>query len=678
MRSTRALSCLAVAALCSSASSVLLSQQTSVPDPRFNVAHIDRSVSPCDDFYAYACGGWIAKNPIPPDRSRWGRFSELGERNLATLREILETASKDPKSNPTSRLIGDAYAACMDEPAIDGAGLKPLRPELDAIEALRSAKDLPSLVGRLHSSGVPVFFGFGSEQDFKEPTQIRAIADQGGLGLPDRDYYFKDDPKSKDLREKYVAHVAKMLELSGEPAGDAAKNAKTVMDLETALANASLDVVSRRDPNNLYHKMTLAELQALTPGFAWDRYLLSISAPAITALNVTSPDFFKAMNGHAGDDALGRVRPYLKWQTLHAAAPLLPSAFVKENFAFYGIALTGAKELRPRWKRCVDRVDSDLGDALGQAFVEKTFGAEGKARMQAMVAALEKSLQADIRSLTWMTDPTKAKALGKLAAFAKKIGYPDRWRDYSTVRIVRSDAVANARSAAGFEVKRQMDKIGKPLDRGEWDMSPPTVNANYNPLRNDINFPAGILQPPFFDRSMDDPVNFGGIGAVIGHEMTHGFDDQGRQFAADGSLSDWWTDADAKEFESRAACVADQYGSYTAIDDVKLNGKLTLGENVADNAGVRIALQALRDTLSNKKVAPVDGFTPEQRFFLGYAQVWCENSTPELARLRAQVDPHSPARYRANGVVSNMSEFAQAFSCGPKSAMVREKACRVW
>jgi len=510
---------------------------------------------------------------------------------------------------------------------------------------------------------------------------VIAGTDQGGLGLPDRDYYLKDDAKSVELRAKYLAHVQKMLELSGETATAAAADARAVVDLETALARASLERVKRRDPANIYHKMKVAELQALTPVFDWTAYLAAAAGPAVIELNVTVPDFFKAFNAQLDSTPLDAWKAYLRWHLLHENANLLPAAFVNENFAFYGQALTGAKELRPRWKRCVALVDSEMGEALGRRYVEATFGAEGKARTSKMVAALEAALERDLKTLPWMTDATKTQALGKLHAIANKIGYPDRWRDYSSLRIARGDALGNELRAEEFEVRRDLAKIGKTLDRSEWSMSPPTVNAYYSSLQNNINFPAGILQPPFYDNAMDDAVNFGGIGAVIGHELTHGFDDQGRKFAANGDLSDWWTAEDAKEFEKRAGCIADEYAAFTVAGDVHLNGKLTLGENTADNGGVRIAHMALVQTLAEaEKPAPgvIDGFTPEQRFFLGFGQVWCQNETEESARLRANVDPHSPGRYRVNGVVANMPEFQQAFGCKAGDAMVRENACRVW
>jgi putative endopeptidase len=651
--------------------------------PGFDPTAIDRGTPACTDFYQFACGNWTARNPVPPDRARWGRFDELAERNQTALRGILEKVqANDPRREAIDQKIGDQYAACMDEAAIEAKGIAALKPELDRIAGLDSKAGMPGEVAHLHEGGIDAAFRFGSVPDFKDANSVIAGTDQGGLGLPDRDYYLKDDAKSGELRTKYLAHVQKMLELSGEPATAAAADARAVMDLETALARATLERVKRRDPANIYHKMKVADLQALTPAFDWAVYLAAAAGPPVSELNVTVPDFYKAFNAQLDSTPLDAWKAYLRWHLLHENVNLLPAAFVNENFAFYGQALTGAKELRPRWKRCVALVDSEMGEALGRRYVEATFGVEGKTRTSKMVAALEAALEQDLKTLPWMTDATKTQALGKLHAIANKIGYPDRWRDYSSLRIARGDALGNEVRAEEFAVRRDLAKIGKTLDRSEWNMSPPTVNAYYSALQNNINFPAGILQPPFYDNAMDDAVNFGGIGAVIGHELTHGFDDQGRKFAANGDLSDWWTAEDAKEFEKRAGCIADEYSGFTVAGDVHLNGKLTLGENTADNGGVRIAHMALMQTLADaaKKPGPgvIDGFTPEQRFFLGFSQVWCQNETEESARLRATVDPHSPGRYRVNGVVANMPEFQQAFGCKAGDAMVRENACRVW
>ncbi len=641
---------------------------------------LDTSVDACVDFFQYACGGWHKSNPIPADQARWGTFNALADRNRDTLKAILDAASpEDPQRSGTQRQIGDFYATCMHEPAIEKAGAAALKPQLDRLATLRAKAELPALVAGLHAAGTGVFFGFGSEQDFKDATRVLAIVGQGGLGLPDRDYYFRDDAKSKELRVKYLAHVARMFGLLGDAPAVAKANADTVVAIETALAKGALDAVSQRDPQKIYHLMSGKEFAALVPSFSMSAYLEGIGAPVVNEVNVTEPEFLKALEAVVASTDLPRLKTYLRWHVVHEEAPFLSSAFVNEDFEFFGRTLTGAAQLRPRWKRCVDATDAALGEALGQAYVEKTFGPEGKKRMAVMVANLEKALSDDIQSLPWMSPTTKGKALEKLAAIANKVGYPDTWRDYSSVRIVRGDLAGNRSRARAFELQRQLAKIGKPVDRGEWGMTPPTVNAYYNPLLNDINFPVGILQPPFFDRNMDDGVNYGGIGAVIGHELTHGFDDQGRQFAANGNLQDWWTEADAKQFETRAQCVVDQYGAYAVADDLKQNGQLTLGENVADNGGVRIAYMALLESLKGQPAASLDGFTPEQRFFLGWGQVWCAQARPEIERLQVQTDPHSLPRFRVNGVVANMPEFQQAFACPAEAPMVRgDKACRIW
>ncbi len=646
----------------------------------FSIASLDTTSNACADFFQFACGNWVKANPIPNDQSRWGTFNELADRNRNTLKALLDGAvAALAKASPADQMLASFYGSCMDEAFVDQLGDSALSPLLGRIEAIQSKSQLPALIADLHSSGVSALFGFGSEQDFKDATRVLAIAGQGGLGLPDRDYYFRDDPKSKEQREKYVVHVERMFGLLGDSAPVAKRNAATVLAIETALAKNALDQVSQRDPNKVYHLMKTAEFAALTPAFDADAYLRSIKAPPVAEINVTEPEFAKGMSDVITDQSLEAIKTYLRWHAVHDTAPFLSASFVNENFEFYGKTLTGAKELRPRWKRCVDATDNAIGEALGAAYVAKTFGPEGKARMNAMVKGLETSLGEDIQSLSWMSNATKTKAMEKLRAIENKVGYPDAFRDYSSVTIKASDLVGNVQRTNAFEFARQLAKIGKPVDRVEWTMTPPTVNAYYNPLLNSINFPVGILQPPFFDLKMDDAVNYGGIGGVIGHELTHGFDDQGSQFAANGNLSNWWSDKDRAEFDQRTACMVDQYGAYTALDGTKQNGKLTLGENAADNGGLRIAYMALMETLKDKKVAPRDGFTPEQRLFLGWGQVWCASARPEFERLQVQTDPHSLPRYRVNGTVSNMPEFQKAFSCPASAPMVRaDKACRVW
>jgi endothelin-converting enzyme/putative endopeptidase len=661
------------------ASSVTSEPRSKVP-LGFDVTALNTNADPCVDFYEYACGAWRANNPIPPDRSRWGRFDVLAEHNLVILRDILEHAARDdPGRSAVEQKIGDYYAACMDEAAINKKGIEPVKLELERIAALTDKNALADTIARLHGIGANAFFNFSSGQDFKNSNEVIAQADQGGLGLPDRDYYLKNDPKTAETRRQYVEHVQNIFELLGYPADKAAAQAQVVLNIETALAKGSLDAVSRRDPAKVYHKVHLQELAgSLNPSFSWARYLSEVKAPPIETLNVAVPDFFKNLDSLINDTSLDDLKTYLTWHVVRSQAPLLSAPFVDENFNFYGRILTGAKELRPRWKRCVSFVDSDLGEALGKKYVERTFGAEGKERTLKMVRAIENTLARDIKELTWMTPETKERALEKLRAITNKIGYPDQWRDYSDLKIIRGDALGNSKRASQFEFHRQLQKIGKPPDRAEWEMTPPTVNAYYDPQMNNINFPAGILQPPFFDRNMDDAVNFGAIGAVIGHELTHGFDDQGRKFDPKGNLRDWWTAKDAEEFEKRADCLVDEYSNFTAVDDVKLSGKLTLGENTADSGGVRLAFMALMDDIAGRSIPEIDGFTPEQRLFLGFAQVWCENVTDEAARLSALTNPHSLGRHRVNGVLQNLPEFQKAFSCQVGQPMVRKSPCRVW
>ena len=647
--------------------------------PGFSIANMDKSANPCVDFYQYACGLWMANNPIPPDQSRWDRGSELAERNRAILRNILEKAAvNDPKRSAVDQKIGDFYGSCMDEQTIEKLGTQPLKPDLDRINAIASKPAILNALVRLHLLGVDAMFRFTSSPDLKDSTHVIGDLDQGGLGLPDRDYYLKDDPKSVELRKQYVAHVQKMLEFSGESAAKAASDAQAVMRFETDLAKGSLDRVSRRDPDQIYHKLTVHQLYSLDPAIDWPKYFEGMGAPPLTELNVSVPNFFRALESTIVQTNLDDIKTYLRWHLLHAETALLPKAFGDEDFHFYREILTGAKEIQPRWKRCVAATDGDLGFALGQIYVEQMFPPDAKARTLHMVQVIEQALGQDIQTLSWMTPATKKEALVKLRAVANKIGYPDKWRDYSSVKIVRGDAVGNDERATEFEVHRQLNKIDKPVDRTEWFMSPPTVNAYYYPPENNINFPAGILQPPFFDNKMDAAVNHGGMGSVVGHELTHGFDDQGRKFDPQGNLKDWWTPEDAKEFEKRAQCFIDEYSSFTPIDGVHLNGKLTLGENTADNGGVRLSFMALMETLKDKPQPKIDGYTPEQRFFLNWGQIWCQNVRPEMSRMLVQVDPHSPGRERVNGVVQNMPEFRNAFACRVGQPMVREPACRVW
>ena len=523
-----------------------------------------------------------------------------------------------------------------------------------------------------------MLFSFGAEPDAKNASMMIAGVGQGGLGLPERDYYFRTDPKSVDLRRQYAGHVTKMAALAGRAQPDADAASQAVLRIETALAMGALDVVSRRDPTKVYHKMANADLQAMTPHFNWERYFRQVGAPRFTALNVSEPDFFTSLDRVLSTTPLGDVKAYLSWHVAHAHANFLSSAFVNEHFRFYNGTLQGIQELRPRWKRCVQYTDGDLGEALGQAFVKQAFGAQAKADTLRMVHEIEASLEQDVNTLSWMTDTTKKQALVKLRGVENKIGYPDHWRNYGALTIVRGDLAGNSMRANAFDFHRDANKINKALDKSEWLMTPPTVNAYYEPTENNINFPAGILQPPFYSQNADAAVNYGAAGAVIGHELTHGFDDEGRQFDAKGNLNDWWTPEDAKAFDERSACLVDEYSSFTAVDDVKLNGRLTLGENTADNGGLRLALMAYLASSAGKNARPLDGFTPEQRVFIGFGQIWCENRRPEYERMQAQTNPHSPGRYRVNGVVTNMPEFQKAFSCNGDAPMVGQPACRVW
>jgi putative endopeptidase len=652
-----------------------LAQPAPLETSAVDLAALDRTADPCGDFYQFACGGWMSGHPVPADRSIWSRFDELQERNGDMLRQLVESAAAHPA--PETRKIGDYYASCMDEPGIDAKGITPLRSELDRIASLASRDGLPALLAMLHSIGTPSFFGVGSAPDIDNADFTMAIVGAGGLGLPDRDYYFREDARSAELRQQYVQHVSKMLELAGSDS-EANVASRTVMRVETSIAKPQLDVVARRDPANVNHKMTLDQLQALTPRFDWRAYFKAIGAPSIAMVNVTQPQYLKALDTFWSATPIADIRDYLRWQLLRANAPVLPTTFVNENFRFYGTTLSGTPQLRPRWKRCVEYTDGDLGEALGKAYVAKAFGPQAKANTLAMVAAIESALRDDISTLTWMSDDTRKQALVKLRAVAHKIGYPDKWRDYSRLKIVRGDALGNSQRANTFDFRRAIDKIGKRVDRTEWLMTPPTVNAYYQPTENNINFPAGILQPPFYYGGGDRPTNFGAAGAVVGHELTHGFDDQGRKYDAKGNLHDWWTAQDAKNFENRTQCLVDEYNGFVAVDDVHVNGKLTLGENTADNGGLRLALAAYLATAATQPDRTIDGFTPEQRLLIGYAQIWCENSRPEATRLRVQTNPHSPGRFRTNGAVSNVPEFAKAFSCKADAPMVRANACRVW
>ena len=682
----RFLSCflLAFASIFSAAQTAGSSAASDMPKeiPSFDLTAIDKSIDPCVNFYQYACGNWMKNNPIPADKSRWGRFNELDERNLFVLRDILNQAQAPGQHSPIQQKVGDYYAACMDEATIEKHGTAPLTPTMNAIAGIKTRQELIQEVGVMHRNGITVLFSFGQMPDMHDSRVTIANIDQGGLTLPDRDYYLKDDAKSVETRQKYLEHVQKMFELAGDKPEVAAAEAKTVLAVETGLAKASMDRTARRDPKNRDHMMPATQTAALAPNFELTEYFADSKAPKFSSLNVGNPDFFTAVNDQLNTVPLEDWKVYLRWRTIDRSAPVLPKAFVDEDFQFNGAYLSGQKEIEPRWKRCVESTDEKLGMALGQLYVDKTFGPEGKERTLKMVQAIEQAMHQDIGQLTWMSDATKQKAYEKLSTIVNNIGYPDKWRDYSTVIVVRDDYAGDYMRASAFEVQRQRNKIAKPTDKKDWGMTPPTVNAYYRSNMNDINFPAGILQPPFYANNLDDAVNYGAIGVVIGHELTHGFDDQGRKFDAEGNLKDWWTPADAKAFEERATCTADEYSSFVAVKDdkgeVKLNGRLTLGENTADNGGLKLAYMALTNIIGNTPVKPIDGYTPQQRFFLAYGQIWCQNVTDQQARKLAIIDPHSPGQWRVNGVVQNSAAFQEAFGCKAGQPMVRENACRVW
>jgi len=649
--------------------------------PSLDVTAMDKSVDPCVDFYRYSCGGWIKNNPIPPDQASWDVYAKLAHDDLQFLWGVLEqSANPEPPRSKVQQEVGDYFHACMDEAAIEKLGAAPLKPSLDGIAAIQTLDDLTRFIAREHLSvrGSGLLFGFGSNQDFANSNQVIAFAYSGGLGLPDRDYYTKTDAKSVETRAKYVQHVQRMLELIGDDPNSAAAEANTVMAIETALAKASLTRVEKRDPYKLFHKVTTAQLVAMAPAFKWNDYFATDGLPHLDTLNVTEPEFYKELQKQLTARPIADWRAYLRWHIVHASAPYLSSAFVQANFDFYSKYLHGVEQMPPRWRRCVQYVDRDLGEALGQVFVEKAFGPEAKQQALAMTKEVEAAMERDLRDLPWMSEATKQQALAKLHTIVNKIGYPDKWRDYSSIRLARADFFGNVMRSTEFESHRDIAKIGKPVDRGEWEMTPPTVNAYYDPQMNDINFPAGVLQPPLFDLKMDAAPNYGNTGATIGHELTHGFDDEGRQFDAKGNLRDWWTPEDAKHFEERAQCVVDQYAQYTVVDDIKINSKLTEGEDIADLGGTLLAYVAWQNATRGQDLKPVEGLTPGQRFFIGMAQWACGSERPETKRVRALTDPHSPDEYRINGVVSNMPEFASAFSCKAGQPMVRAKSCRVW
>jgi putative endopeptidase len=648
--------------------------------PSLDVNAMDRSIDPCTDFYQYSCGGWRKANPIPADKASWEVYSQVEEHNLSFLRGMLEQAASAQSRDEVTQKIGDFYGSCMDEQAINARGIKALQPELDAIAAVTDKKQLAALIARLQLEIGPLGFAVGSNQDPDNSEQQIASLFQSGLGLPDRDYYLKDDAKSKETREHYLSHLEKEFVLLGDSPAVAKQNAAAVMRIETALAKVSLTRVERRDPYKRKNKITLAALQQLSPEFDWMTLFTKLEAPKFEIVNAAPPAFFTEFSDTLRRESLPDLKNYLRFHVTRHFSPYLSEPFVSENFDFYRKYLRGVEQIEPRWKRCVEYTDDALGEALGQVYVRAVFPLEVKQSTLRMVELIEAAMERRINELDWMSPQTKKLALEKLHGLRNKIGYPDKWRDYSSVTITAQDFAANVRNANRFESHRNINKIGQPVDHGEWGMTPPTVNAYYNPQMNDVNFPAGVLQPPLYDAKLDDAPNYGDTGGTIGHELTHGFDDEGSKFDAKGNLANWWTEDDRKKFDERTKCIDDQYSEYISVDDIHLNGKLTLGENVADLGGEILAYLAWKEATKGLHLEPRDGLTPDQRFFVGFAQWACANERPEQLRVWAITDPHSNAKFRINGVVVNMPEFAGAFSCKAGQPMVqpKEKICKVW
>jgi len=652
--------------------------------PVLDPTAIDHSVEPCIDFYGYACGAWRRATPIPPDQSIWSRFSELDEHIRAVLATILEeAASGGDERTETLRKLDDYYASCLDEAGIEKKGLEPFAPEFERITALKDKRELAAEIARLHRLGTNPLFWFSSTPDYTDAATMIAEADQDGFALPDRDYYLTDEFASE--RADYRKHLTRVFALLGDDAHKAKAEADVTLRIETALAKAAMGTVERREPKNIHHKMTLAKFETLTPSFDWAAYFAAVGAPTFASLDVADQDFFRGLEPALKSIPLEDWKSYLRWSFMHGLIASAPKAFVDENFAFFGKRLDGQSEIEPSWKRCVDATDDKLGDALGKAYVGREFSPAAKARVLGMVREIEAAMAADIKALDWMGAKTRARALEKLANVAKKIGYPDKWLDYSKLEIVRGDALGNDERSSDFELRYELGKIGKRTDRGEWSMSASTNDAYYDEQLNDINFPAGMLQVPNFALSADDAANYGALGSLIGHELTHGFDDEGRHYDGHGNLKDWWTKADAKAFEARAAGLVREYDSFVAVKDpsnkardVHVDGKLTLGENVADNGGIWLAYSAFLATTTAKGGRDASGYTPAQRFFLSYAQSWCVNRTDAYAKEAAKTDPHSPGKYRVNGVLMNMLPFREAFACKTGTPMAPATVRRVW
>ncbi|WP_255550902.1 M13 family metallopeptidase [Granulicella sp. dw_53] len=656
--------------------------QVYLPVPGFDATSMDTAADPCNDFYKFACGKFAANHPIPADQSGVDQFYELYNVNTQSLRGILDKAAVGGAGrSPDAQKIGDYYKACMDTDAINQKGLAPLQPMLDEIDGLKNKLQLAGLIGRMQRMGVDVFFSYGEQQDFKDASKQIASIQQGGLGLPEKDYYLRAGAKDEQIRKQYLEHVTKMLTLAGSSPQQALKDATAIVAMETSLAKASMGVVDLRDPEKVYHLQPIATFEKSLPGVNFNAFEEGVASPKVSEINNATPQFFPALLTTIRVTDLDTLKAYMRYHLLTTAAGRLPKVFDEENFDFYGRKLTGQPEQAARWKRCSNAVNGALGEALGKVYVEQYFAGDSKAKMLEMVHDIEAAMGRDIDQVDWMSAPTKLRAKEKLHAVANKIGYPDKWRDYTKLEVKPDDALGNTLRATAFENDRQLGKIGKPVDHSEWGMTPPTVNAYYDPSMNDINFPAGILQPSFYDKSADDATNYGHIGAVIGHELTHGFDDEGKKFDAKGNMSDWWTPEDTKKFEARTDCLVNEYGGFTAVDDVKVNGKLTLGENTADNGGLLLAYMAYLERAKVNGVdlnAKVNGYTAPQRLYIGYAQNWCENARPEQVRNQVLTDPHSPDHFRANGAIVNQPGFADAFGCKKGTPMVPANSCRVW
>lgn len=659
---------------------VTLGISTLAQSKGFDTANMDRAADACMDFFQYANGGWLKKTEIPASESRWGTFNILADRNNVILKEVLETASKRKSATGSNdQLIGDFYATCMDEAGIEKAGTDPIKPFLQKIDEVNSKEDLQRVIAWFHDNGIPAVFGFGAGPDLKDSNAVLINAGQGGISLPNRDYYTQTDAKSVETRGKFVEHMTNMFKLLGDDADKATADAAKVMEIQTRLANASLTPVERRNPDNNYNKITFDAAQKLTPNFSWSAYTSERGVPAVADVNMAPAKFFTEMNAMIGEVSIDDWKTYLRWMLVNSAAQGLPKALADENFNFFGKYLSGAKERQPRWKQCVQATDGALGEALGMEYAARVFKPEAKARMNVLIDNLMAAMKDRINGLEWMSSETKSQAQNKLSTFKRKIGYPDVLRGYKGLEIKRDSYAANMIRSNKFQIKRNFEDLGKPRDKTRWGFSPPTVNASYNPLDNVITFPAGILQPPFFNFEADDAINYGAIGGVIGHEITHGFDDSGSRFDADGNLKMWWTSVDREKFEQRAACVVDQFNGYEVQPGLFINGKLTLGENIGDFAGLTVAYDAyMRSLQGKKKLGKIDGFTPEQRFFLGWAQVWAGKYTPEAERTQVKGNPHSLPRWRVNGPLSNMPQFASAFGCKTGQTMVRTNACSIW